>query len=61
MYEAGDVSRFASVGDIASYARCVEARRLSELVSWGHIWETNLGIPLPLFVAGAMVTPGELQ
>ena len=29
MYEAGDMSRFASVGDFASYARCVEARRMS--------------------------------
>jgi len=29
MYEAGEMSRFASVGDFASYARCVDARRLS--------------------------------
>jgi transposase len=29
MYEAGDMSRFAGVGDFASYARCVNATRLS--------------------------------
>ncbi len=29
MYEAGDMSRFATVGDFASYCRCVDARRLS--------------------------------
>lgn len=29
MYEAGEMSRFDSVGDFASYARCVDARRLS--------------------------------
>lgn len=29
MYEAGDMSRFASPGDFASYCRCVDAKRLS--------------------------------
>lgn len=29
MYEAGDMSRFASPGDFASYCRCVDARRFS--------------------------------
>jgi transposase len=29
MYEAGDMSRFASPGNFASYCRCVDARRLS--------------------------------
>lgn len=29
MYEAGDMSRFASPGDFASYCRCVDARRMS--------------------------------
>ena len=29
MYEAGEMSRFASPGDFASYCRCVDARRLS--------------------------------
>lgn len=29
MYEAGSMDRFASVGDFASYARCVDAKRLS--------------------------------
>jgi transposase len=29
MYEAGEMSRFASPGDFASYCRCVEARRFS--------------------------------
>ena len=29
MYEAGEMSRFAMVGDFASYCRCVDARRLS--------------------------------
>lgn len=29
MYEAGDMSRFASAGNFASYCRCVDARRLS--------------------------------
>jgi transposase len=29
MYEAGSMDRFASAGEFASYARCVDARRLS--------------------------------
>ena len=29
MYEAGDMSRFASAGNFASYCRCVDAQRLS--------------------------------
>ncbi len=29
MYEAGDMNRFASPGNFASYCRCVDARRLS--------------------------------
>ena len=29
MYEAGDMKRFASPGNFASYCRCVDARRLS--------------------------------
>jgi transposase len=29
MYEAGEMSRFASPGDFASYCRCVDARRIS--------------------------------
>jgi transposase len=29
MYEAGDMSRFASAGNFASYCRCVDATRLS--------------------------------
>ncbi len=29
MYEAGDMGRFASPGDFASYCRCVDARRFS--------------------------------
>ena len=29
MYEAGSMDRFASPGDFASYARCVEAKRIS--------------------------------
>lgn len=29
MYEAGDMSRFVSPGNFASYSRCVDARRLS--------------------------------
>ncbi|MFZ2178193.1 MAG: IS110 family transposase [Rhodococcus sp. (in: high G+C Gram-positive bacteria)] len=29
MYEAGSMDRFASPGDFASYARCVDAKRLS--------------------------------
>jgi len=29
MYEAGSMDRFDTVGDFASYARCVEAKRLS--------------------------------
>ena len=29
MYEAGEMSRFASAGRFASYCRCVDARRIS--------------------------------
>jgi transposase len=29
MYEVGDIGRFAKAGNFASYARCVEAKRLS--------------------------------
>jgi transposase len=29
MYEAGDMARFASAGNFASYCRCVDAKRLS--------------------------------
>jgi transposase len=29
MYEAGEMSRFATAGDFASYCRCVDAQRLS--------------------------------
>lgn len=29
MYEAGEISRFASAGNFASYCRCVDAKRLS--------------------------------
>ena len=29
MFEAGDMSRFRSAGDFASYSRCVDAQRIS--------------------------------
>jgi len=36
MLEVGDISRFAQVGNFASYCRCVSSRRLSDGKSKGH-------------------------
>ena len=36
MLEVGDISRFAKVGNFASYCRCVAAKRLSDGKSKGH-------------------------
>ena len=36
MLEAGDISRFAKVGNFASYCRCVPSQRLSDGKSKGH-------------------------
>ena len=36
MLEVGDISRFAKVGNFASYCRCVPSQRLSDGKSKGH-------------------------
>ncbi|MEJ2286397.1 MAG: IS110 family transposase [Desulfobacterales bacterium] len=36
MLEVGDISRFAKVGNFASYSRCVSSQRLSDGKSKGH-------------------------
>ena len=36
MLEVGDISRFAKVGNFASYCRCVSSQRLSDGKSKGH-------------------------
>ena len=36
MLEVGDINRFPSVGDFASYCRCVSSQRLSDGKSKGH-------------------------
>jgi transposase len=36
MLEVGDISRFPTVGDFASYCRCVSSQRLSDGKSKGH-------------------------